>query len=198
MAYLSAFHAGQAYGFTVFDTEAKKSTDIKSFKKWVRVLERQPKEIERVAQRCDEEECGEKSWKLFLTELKKLTRRDQLTEVNRYLNQSPYIRDIINWGEEDYWETLPEFFDVSGDCEDYAMAKYVALKYAGFDEENMRIIILNDENLDALHAVLAVSLKKETYILDNQIEDVMKDSRIHHYSPIYSINENAWWRHVSN
>jgi len=34
------------------------------------------------------------------------------------------------------------------------------------------------------------------FILDNQIQQVVKDTAIHHYIPIYSINETRWWRHT--
>ena len=59
-----------------------------------------------------------------------------------------------------------EFFKV-GDCEDFAIAKYFALRDLGFPASQMRIVVLKDtlRNLD--HAVTAVYLDGDAWILDN-------------------------------
>ena len=121
---------------------------------------------------------------------------EKLSRINREINASDYIIDMVNWGMEDYWETPFEFFVRSGDCEDYAIAKYMTLKQAGVSPSSMRIVVLQDNNLRLLHSVLVVSDHGVNYILDNQIQQVVKDSSIHHYAPIYSINETRWWRHT--
>ena len=59
----------------------------------------------------------------------------------------------------------------------------------------MRIVVLQDENLRVAHAVLVVYHQGRTYVLDNQITQVVTDDRIAHYRPIYSINEQSWWLH---
>lgn len=140
-------------------------------------------------------QCRTKEWKDFIAGLKGKDRKTQLEAVNRYINQSPYITDIATWGITDYWETLGEFIDKDGDCEDYAIAKYYSLKALGFDISEMRIVVLEDENLHVPHAVLAVFLDGNSFILDNQIPAVVRDTSIVHYRPIYSINEQAWWFH---
>jgi hypothetical protein len=38
-------------------------------------------------------------------------------------------------------------------------------------------------------------VKGTAMLLDNQISDVVPASVVHHYKPIYSINEKAWWLH---
>ena len=48
---------------------------------------------------------------------------------------------------------------MSGDCEDYAIAKFFALRQLGFGAEQMRIVILWDEIRGIGHAVLAVYQK---------------------------------------
>lgn len=111
------------------------------------------------------------------------------------MNQARYITDIVNWGTSDYWAIPYEFFVRHGDCEDYAIAKFMTLRAAGFSQDNMRIVVLNDENLRIMHAVLAVYVGEEIYILDNQIKRMVSHRSIHHYTPIYSINETRWWRH---
>ena len=67
------------------------------------------------------------------------------------------MSDLAQWGVIDRWSTpLETFATRHGDCEDYAIAKCVALRQAGVDDEDLRLIIVRDlvvggEN----HAVLA-------------------------------------------
>jgi predicted transglutaminase-like cysteine proteinase len=121
---------------------------------------------------------------------------DMLTEVNRFLNKFPYVEDITNFGVKDFWTTTQEFINFSGDCEDYAIAKYYTLKALGFDPASMRIVAVMDMNLGLGHAILAVHFKDENYILDNQFDGATQASRIKHYQAVYSINETQWWKHI--
>lgn len=65
----------------------------------------------------------------------------------------------------------------------------------GVDTNDMRLVILQDENLRAAHAVLAVKYDGKYMILDNQVNAVLPDTQILHYRPVYSINEGGWWLH---
>ena len=56
---------------------------------------------------------------------------DQLHAINRFLNDWRYKPDDQNYGQRDYWATPLEFLRRSGDCEDYAIAKYVTLRELG-------------------------------------------------------------------
>ena len=178
-------------------TSETKSTDISAFTKWTSTLTRHPHHFEQLTAQCiTHKNCKKQDWEDQLQTLKTKSTIQQIKGINHYINQAPYVKDIVNWGMEDYWETLFEFFTRNGDCEDYAIAKYLSLKKLGFDTANLRIVVLNDDNLGVLHSVLAVYEGSDVYILDNQIKTVLKDTRIHHYTPIYSINETAWWRHL--
>ncbi len=119
----------------------------------------------------------------------------QLKRVNGFMNRHRYIIDPINWGVKDYWATPGQFFRKHGDCEDYAIAKYLSLKMLGWDTGKMRIVVLRDLNLKIAHAVLLVRLNDSYMLLDNQIAIVVDSKRIRHYRPIYSVNEKSWWRH---
>src|SRR5690606_24630750 len=102
-----------------------------------------------------------------------------------------------NWGVEDYWATPLQFFRKNGDCEDYAIAKFMSLRALGWDNEALRIVVVNDMNLRVQHAVLVVFLEDGAYVLDNQSPSVMRQDRIRHYRPVYSVNETSWWVHRS-
>jgi len=111
------------------------------------------------------------------------------------MNKRRYVVDPVNWGMRDYWSTPRQFFAKFGDCEDYAIAKYLTLKQLGVPVTIMRIVVLQDLNLRTTHAILAVYTGDGIIILDNQIEQTVQASVISHYMPIFSINEEAWWLH---
>lgn len=168
------------------------------FPKWSNVLTRHKKDLTLANLPCEahlQTSCIFLEWHSFLNKLKNKPVTYQLDAVNRHMNKHQYITDLANWGVTDYWETPKEFFIKDGDCEDFAIAKFKSLLYLGFRNEDMRIVVLEDLNLKVAHAVLAVYVGNQAYILDNQAEQVIQDKKIKHYIPIYSINETNWWRH---
>lgn len=90
-----------------------------------------------------------------------------------------------------------QFLRHSGDCEDYAIAKYVTLRQLGFAADQLRLVVLRDTVRDLTHAVLAVYHEDEVYILDNLSRLVVRQAEVPHYVPYYSINETTRWAHVS-
>jgi predicted transglutaminase-like cysteine proteinase len=58
------------------------------------------------------------------------------------------------------------------------------------------VVVVRDVQRDLAHAVLAVYLDDEVYILDNLTKTVLPQERISHYVPYYSINETTRWAHV--
>jgi predicted transglutaminase-like cysteine proteinase len=135
------------------------------------------------------------SWAALIREAEGRQGMDRIEAVNAFFNGFDYIPDEINWNVIDYWETPLQFYDVDGDCEDYAISKYYTLRGLGVDASVMRIVILMDENLGIHHAVLAIEAGGDILILDNQISGVVSASRIGHYTPILSLNEIGAWRH---
>ncbi|WP_321395437.1 transglutaminase-like cysteine peptidase [Emcibacter sp.] len=177
------------------------SRQLAAFKKWNGMIERHEAEVEPGRKRkgpCRVTinfRCPVDEWNDLIAGLKNKDLSLQLDQINRHMNKAPYITDIINWGVKDYWATLRQFFTKDGDCEDYAIAKYYSLKELGVPAENMRIVVVQDTNLDVAHAVLVVFDNEKTWILDNQIQYVVQEKTILHYKPLYSINEKAWWLH---
>lgn len=161
------------------------------FPRWVGMLDRF-QDGERV---CSSNTCTIKGWKEFIAGLQGKDLGTQLREVHRTLNAKRYILDIKNWGEEDYWATPYQFLKKDGDCEDYAIAKYMALKALGVPIEDMRIVALEDLNLKLGHAVLVVYTGDEPMMLDNQISSVVPANSVRHYKPVFSINETGGWLH---
>ncbi len=184
----------------LFGFKQSEQPDIGVFPQWVRVLERQVKDVEGDGN-CRERHfnrCHLKAWLSFLDSIRTLPPQRQLEEVNRYANEKDYVLDIDNYGVEDYWAIPREFLSRGGDCEDYAITKFFSLRWLGWPEEVLRIIVLQDTNLRIPHAVLGVGEDDDIMILDNQISDVVSHHAIVHYAPVYSVNESHWWLHVPN
>ena len=83
-------------------------------------------------------------------------RQTQIEEVNTYLNNVSYLTDPINYGVADYLAVPREHLSRQGDCDDYAIAKFLSLRSLGFSNEGLRVVVLQDLNLRIPHAVLAV------------------------------------------
>jgi predicted transglutaminase-like cysteine proteinase len=182
----------------LFGTAEIRNDSLAPMTHWTGMIERMRTTPEPFADACeapDEQLCHLKQWNGFLDGIKGLDRRAQLDKVNAYMNQFRYIEDITNWGRANYWEAPLEFLHKSGDCKDYAIAKYMSLRYLGWPVDELRLVVLRDMNLNADHAVLAVYFNDQILILDNQIRDVTNADSIHHYRPYYSINEEHWWFH---
>lgn len=196
---LLAAHAhGYAAGYFL-DRPGVFSTDVSMFNKWTGMLKYQAKHLSSLPDRCGNskyKDCDHEKLEQFTEGLRSEPVRQQIEDVNTYMNAHPYTIDQVNWGKEDYWEIPHEFEDVNGDCEDYAISKYMALRELGVSMDDMQIVILQDLNLGGIiHAILAVKYDDEYLVLDNQIKTTMPAKKIYHYRPIYALNETGWWRY---
>lgn len=182
----------------LFGTREFRSDKIAKFEKWTDTLRRYDREQPRELDTCrisPTNQCHIAKWRIFLNGIKDRPPAEQLDLVNDYLNKWLYVIDPVNYGVKDYWATPAQFMVRNGDCEDYAIAKYASLVHLGFPKDKMRILVLQDLNLQIGHAVLLVELDGKVMMLDNQISSVIEADRVKHYKPIYSINETAWWLH---
>ena len=87
--------------------------------------------------------------------------RARLGEINRAINLAIRpMSDLAQYGEIDVWSSpLVTFARGAGDCEDYAIAKFVALRLAGVSPDDLRIVIMRDTIHGEDHAVAAARLE---------------------------------------
>lgn len=183
----------------LFGTSETYSSDISPFYKWTDVVTRFRAEFGRAAGPCPigvTENCVPRQWLALVSALEGLDLRAKLERVNAEINRYPYVPSRVNWGASNYWETPFEFFRKSGQCQDFAIAKFMALRAAGVPNELMRLVVVRDLAQGVDHAVLAVWVDREPLVLDNQSDTVLPAAGIAHYRPYYSINEKGWWRHT--
>lgn len=141
------------------------------------------------------------TWRNLLNYARKKSDIEILRLVNGYFNHIPHKTDPAAWSKREHWASPREFMGIrGGDCEDYAIAKYFALRFLGFDSRQMRVIVVLNHlspSKTELHAVLAVFCNKTWFILDNNASP--KDAIFPHLqygsrlTPLYSVNENGSW-----
>ena len=120
----------------------------------------------------------------------------QIRLVNRYINGQRYKDDRVSSQSVagNQWETLTEFLNDGGDCEDFAVAKYFVLREFGVDAEDMRIVIGRESQRATHHAMLAIRFDEGVWLLEN-------DNTIHRNGSqdisrfVYAINEQGIWDH---
>ncbi len=190
-----------------FNSVEVRSSNLKPFKKWRAALKRYSLEKKSKKKKaCPSKRlniCNYGDWQNFINGLKGKDKLTQIRAVNFRMNKAKYITDKTNWGRKDYWATPAEFMANFGDCEDYAIIKYLSLRMLGFKEKELRVVAVKDLNLKVGHAVLVVfwknpkTGKKRSLLLDNQIKKVVDARAVRHYQPVFSINKDNWWRHRS-
>ena len=136
------------------------------------------------------------TWDTFKAKAPVNNKMELLRYVNSFWNTWPYVEDIVNWRQEDYWEIPAEFLKKSGDCEDYSIIKYFTLKELGIPPESMRVVVVRDTIRNFAHAVLVVYLNDDAFILDNLSNSVLSHTKVRQYSPQYSVNEFGRWAHM--
>jgi predicted transglutaminase-like cysteine proteinase len=108
------------------------------------------------------------------------------------------MTDERNWKRRDFWAVPEEFFDRGGDCEDYAIAKYVSLRSLGVPAERLRVVVVYDRKRREDHAVLVIMAPDGMKVLDNNRKRVLDwDESSTRYRPYYSLNEQSVWIHDS-
>lgn len=183
---------------SLFGSREVRSDKLFLFPKWRGALSRHFNEAALSEASCAEtafNRCHLRQWKEFLSGLSGIDKLSQVKAVNHFFNRHRYIIDPKNYGVPDYWASPFQFMTRDGDCEDYAITKYFSLRSLGFPADSMRILVLQDLNLNTAHAILVVYMGDRALVLDNQVATVVDADSIFHYRPIYSINEQHWWLH---
>ncbi len=143
------------------------------------------------------------AWRDLLTSSSGQNESSKLKRVNDFFNRRIRFgedRDI--WGMEDYWATPLEVLGRSeGDCEDFAISKYITLKLMGVPSEKMRLTYVKarlggpQSNIVQAHMVLSYypAPEDEPVILDNLISDIRPASRRPDLTTVFGFNAEGLW-----
>jgi predicted transglutaminase-like cysteine proteinase len=118
------------------------------------------------------------------------TGRARIGVINRAINLAIHpMSDLAQWGVEDRWTApLATLTTSFGDCEDYAIAKYVALTEAGVAAEDVQLIIMRDLARGGGHAVVAVRLDGGWIMLDNRWLALANDREMRRVIPMFVLD----------
>ena len=125
----------------------------------------------------------------------------KLADVNDYFNRKlRFGDDKTIWGVTDYWATpIESLIKGSGDCEDFAIAKYFSLKHLDVPTNKLRITYVEariggpNSQISQAHMVLAYypTPDAEPLILDNLLTEIRPASRRSDLRPVFSFNSEG-------
>ncbi|ENO90712.1 transglutaminase-like cysteine peptidase [Thauera linaloolentis] len=145
------------------------------------------------------------AWRQLLDDLQQggHSVEDRLARVNAFFNaRIRFDDDIAVWRTADYWATpLETLARAAGDCEDFAIAKYMTLRLLGVDDSRLRLIYVRariggpGSQVSQAHMVLGYypEPSAEPLILDNLIRDVRPAARRPDLFPVFSFNADGLW-----
>lgn len=138
-----------------------------------------------------------------LAVFEKETEQNKLRDVNDYLNHKLRFEDDVRvWGRDDYWATpIEALLKGRADCEDYSIAKYFMLKFAGVPVSKLRITYVKaliggaDSGITQAHMVLTYypTPDAEPLVLDNLVSEIRPAFRRTDLVPIFSFNSEGVW-----
>lgn len=139
-------------------------------------------------------------YKEFLNEAKYFHLKKKLNRVNAHINKIRAKHDKLsnkNGGDNtigDYWMTPKEFFIAgSGDCEDYAIAKFYTLRYLGVDPKHLFLSVVQVKGSSTLHMILLYRENKNEVplVLDNLSWKVLPLTQRKDLTPLFAFNEQT-------
>ena len=126
--------------------------------------------------------------------LKKLENADtktKLEKINDFFNGVKYGDDKDIYGIADYWASPYEFLARDkGDCEDYAIAKFFALKHLGIPSSKIFLTYVRLDGAKDAHMILSYfeTPSSEPLILDSIRKIIFPASQRTDLKPIYNFN----------
>lgn len=137
-------------------------------------------------------------WSALMQKLRDKPEQEKLKAVNDFFNAIPYVTDLAHWKQNDYWATPVEMLASNGgDCEDYAIAKYVTLAALGISMDKLKITYVQAKvNQSTIaHMVLAYYAQPRAVplILDNLNRRIKPADRRADLKPVYAFNGSDLW-----
>lgn len=151
--------------------------------------------------RADPSQCPSPAAVEFLSIVERARQRAGLAragEINRAINLD--IRpasDLAQYQVPDFWSSpLATLAARAGDCEDYAIAKLVALREAGISPHDLRLVILRDLRSQDDHAVVTVRIDDRWRVLDSRRFLMLEDTQLDHLQPLFAIDDTGIKRYA--
>ncbi|MDR2014316.1 MAG: transglutaminase-like cysteine peptidase [Azoarcus sp.] len=140
-----------------------------------------------------------KAWRTMIEKNRTQPDLAKLERTNIFVNDRIlYASDMSVWGVEDYWATPLELFGKGrGDCEDYAIAKYVSLLLMDVPVQRLRLVYARARmgSQTVAHLVLSYyeTPTSDPLILDNLVDTILPAKRRTDLFPVFSFNHEGIW-----
>jgi len=139
-----------------------------------------------------------RAWRELIQKSKSLPEDQKLETVNTFFDSTIiFMSDKDNYGVDDYWATPYECIGRdAGDCEDYAIAKYLTLLEIGVPDEKLRLTYVKAlAPWNQAHMVLSYfpSPTAAPLVLDSLIGEIKPATERHDLVPVYSFNGTGLW-----
>jgi len=164
-------------------------------------------------------------WFSQLDHLKGKSIADKAAGVDAIVDQHiEYTQDNVLYKKADYWASpIESLTHGKGDCDDYAIMKYFALRYLDVPQDHLYVVAVGPKNGNKVdHATLLVDVKESTWsqslakwalpkwaedffelnretdfqVLDNDGSEtgrLIQEDRSN-YKPYYAMNEGNFWK----
>ena len=137
-------------------------------------------------------------WRNITGQMPSMPPDKKLRIINGFFNNFRSRSDQENYGAQEYWAAPVEFLQKgSGDCEDYAIIKYLALRYFSWPAENLWVVLVTDNQTKGQHAVLLARFGTTIFVLDNLSKPkyllVPASNYMTRYTPYFAVNELGSW-----
>jgi predicted transglutaminase-like cysteine proteinase len=109
-------------------------------------------------------------WQNLLGAIRTMEPLQKARLVSGFINtQFNGLQDKITYGIGEKWASPAEFVsNRGGDCEDFAIIKYFALRSLGFKADDLRILVVEVPSYHVWHALLAFLTRERIYLCDTQ------------------------------
>lgn len=157
-------------------------------------------------------------WQRTIIEARSVNETEKLANINALFNRSvDFEDDRVTWKQSDYWATpLETIGRAQGDCEDFAIAKYYSLRYAGIPTAKLRLVYVKATLTRPIgpyqapagstggaftqaHMVVAYypTPDAEPLVLDNLTTKIKPASQRRDLQPVFSFNGEGIWNGVA-
>lgn len=145
--------------------------------------------------RTDGSNCGGAARRFLsiVDEVKSQNGMARIEAANRLVNSSiRYMSDLAQHATADVWSSpLASLGSGRGDCEDYAIAKYLVLREAGVPEHDLRVLLVRDKKVREDHAVLSIRNGGGWTVLDNRNTILTQDRELAHFTPLFALDQSG-------
>ncbi len=146
-------------------------------------------------------------WEKLINDSQNLSDLNKVKCINNFFNKMITAKaDNDQIKNRDYWQSpIETLVRGKGDCEDFAIAKYVSLRILGIQKDQLLISIVRLPKFGELHAVLFYypDGENDPWVMDNLSYDYMGFIRSHlirmsfkisqyNINPILGFNENHY------